>query len=174
MKPLLMLFVIVVAALLMSCNSPARHQRGGTTTQTLGAPAPAPVHAPAQTLVQPENPEGESRQIIVRTITTTTPAGDTVTTTEKAETVIGGSQDLVGILKAYGQTEYMRRLVLALVLGVIAYRVRVEWPVASWGLAIGSVLVGFFGMTAAIATAVFGTTVFVTYYVVRAQRGAIL
>lgn len=164
---LLVLGMAACLAFLSACASAPRHQRGGTTSQTLGTPAP--VIAPSQALQQPENPEGESRQVIVRTITTTTPAGDTVTTTEKAETVIGGSQDLADMLKAYAATEYMRRIALALILGVIAFRVRNEWPLASWGLGIGAVAVAFFGLPAVIATATFGVTVYVVYHVVRSQ-----
>lgn len=156
-----------VATLLSGCNTAPRHQRGGITSQTLGSPAP--VIAPAQTLQQPENPEGESRQVIVRTVTTTTPTGDTVTTTEKAETVIGGSQDLADMLKAYAATEYTKRIALALILGIIAFRVRNEWPLASWGLGIGAVAVAFFGLPAVIATATFAVTVYVVYHVVRSQ-----
>lgn len=163
--------LVLAATLLGGCTNAPRHQRGGSTAQTLGT-APAIRIAPAQTLQQPENPEGESRQVIVRTITTTTPAGDTITTTEKAETVIGGSQSLADILKEYAAADYIRRLAMALIIAVIAYRVRVEWPTISWGLGIGAAIVAFYGLPAVIGCAVFGGAVFLTYHVVRSKLAA--
>lgn len=173
----LVLLAVLFLALLAGCSSAPRHQRGGAASQSLGLSAPvtprslaqpgaSPVAAaaPAQTLVQPENPEGESMQELRETVTTTTPAGDVVTTVRTARTVIGGSQDLAEMVKAYAASEYTRRLALALVLAVVAFAVRRDWPSLQWVLGGGAVLVAFCGLGWALAVLGAGGGVVLAYY----------
>ena len=172
-------FVFLVS--LSGCQMAPRHQRGGRTAQTLGfsvtAPAtsqPGTSHLPAvQTLTQPENPEGESLQELTETTTTTAPSGEVVTVVKRARTVIGGSQRLADILKEYASTEYARRIALALVLGVVAFAVRKEWPSLQWVFGIGAVAVAFFGPLAVLGVAGAAGGLIVAYYIVTARLAAV-
>ena len=181
----LVLLAVLFLALLAGCASAPRHQRGGAASQSLGLspavtprslplPGASPVAqsaAPAQTLVQPENPEGESMQELRETVTTTTPAGDVVTTVRTARTVIGGSQSLTDIMRAYAASEYTRRLALALVLAVVAFAVRRDWPSLQWVFGLGAVIVAFYGLAAVLAVAGAAGGIVVAYYIVSARIG---
>lgn len=177
------LCVVLIVCLLTGCSSPPRHQRGGRAAQSLGfTPPVTPRSQPAagaspipasQTLTQPENPEGESVQEIRETTTTTTPAGEVVTVVKSARTVIGGSQDLADIMQEYAASEYARRIALALILGVIAFAVRREWPSLQWVFGVGAVAVAFFGPFAVLAVAGLGTGIVLAYYIVSAKLAAL-
>lgn len=178
----LVLLLILVAVLAAGCASQPRHQRGGSAAQSLGfsfspppAPAPAAQPAPAvQVLTQPENPDGESMQEIRETTTTTTPTGDVVTVVKSARTVIGGSQSLAEIAKAYASSEYTRRLALALVLAVVAFAVRREWPSLQWVFGGGAVLVAFCGLGWALAVLGAGGGMVLAYYVTTLKVGPVV
>lgn len=175
----LLLLVLAIVWFLSGCGAPVqRHQRGGASAQTLGAPAldvgrplaGAPITgAPRQSMTQPENPEGQSQQEMSRTTTTTHADGSVTTTREVAKTVIGGSQSLTDILKAYAAGEYMRRIAIALIMGLVAWLMRKEWPLIAGVLAIGALVVAFFGPGYALAFAGAGAGIYVAYHVVRAQ-----
>lgn len=182
----LVLLAVLWLALLAGCATAPRHQRGGAASQSLGHSAtvtprmpsspgasPAAPAGPAQTLVQPENPEGESMQEMRETVTTTTPAGDVVTTVRTARTVIGGSQSLSDIMKAYAASEYTRRLALALVLAVVAFAVRKDWPSLQWVFGGGAVLVAFCGLGWALAILGAGGGVVLAYYLTTLKAGGL-
>ena len=162
-------------ACLPGCSAQPRHQRGGRTAQTLGVTfqdvrAPGVSQLPAvQTLTQPENPEGESLQELTETTTTTAPSGEVVTVVKRARTVIGGSQDLADILQEYAATEYARRIALALILGVVAFAVRKEWPSLQWVFGLGAVAVAFFGPLAVLGVAGAAGGLIAAYYIVSAR-----
>jgi hypothetical protein len=159
-------------------TAPPSHQKGGSTMQSLShllsadqeysVPAPLP-NAPTQILQQPENPEGTSVQSLVRTTTTTQPDGSVTTTTERAETSIGGSQDLADIIKEYLGAEYMKRLSIALIMALIAFKVRREWPMIAGVLAIGALIVAYFGLAYVVAISSAAGGLFVAYYVVKSK-----
>lgn len=131
---------------------------------------PAPLsNAPTQMLQQPENPEGASVQSLVRTTTTTQPDGSVTTTIERAETSIGGSQDLADIMKEYLGAEYMKRLSIALIMALIAFKVRREWPIIAGVLAIGALIVAYFGLAYVVAISGAAGGLFVAYYVVKSK-----
>ena len=160
--------------LLGGCAPVQRHQRGGGSSQSLGDARPAPVIAPYQAMQQPENPEGQSLQELTRTVTTTHADGSVTTTREVARTVIGGSQRLADILKEYAKGEYMRRIALALIMGLIAWLLRKEWPLVAGVLGIGALVVAFFGPGWALAFAGAGAGIYVTYYIVSARIGRVI
>lgn len=184
-----MVTLMIVSLLSVSgCARSPRHQKGGTIAQSLGwssqlgnpgsAPTPqSPLASPllggAQSLTQPENPQGESMQELRETTTTTTPAGDVVTVVKSARTVIGGSQDLADIMKAYAASEYMRRIALALILAVVAFAVRRDWPSLQWVFGLGAVAVAFFGPLAVLAVAGIGAGIIAAYYIVSAKLAAL-
>lgn len=176
--------VILVTLILVSafgCGNPkAAKQRGGGTSQgfvtdgDFGVPAPPDV-APApsmgmkQSLAQPENPEGESRQTMSEERTEVRPDGTVVRTVRKASTELGGSQDVADILKAYASGEYAKRMLLALFLGALAWFGRREWPVAAGVLAAGAVATAFFGPVAALCAVVFAGGLWVAYHVLKSR-----
>ena len=152
---LLILVTLVLVAAFGCANNGATRVKGGGSSQefpasdNFGMPAPAdasePASAPAvrQSLAQPENPEGESRQKMSEERTEVRPDGTVIRTVRHASTELGGSQDLAEILKEYAGTEYTRRLLLALLLGAVAWTARREWPVAAGLLAAGAVATAF-------------------------------
>ena len=107
------------------------------------------------------------------TVTTTTPAGDVVTTVRTARTVIGGSQDLADIIKEYSASEYTRRLALALVLAVAAFAVRKDWPSLQWVFGAGAVLVAFCGVGWALAILGGAGGVVFAYYATTLKAGGL-
>lgn len=174
-----------MVGLLTGCARTPCHQKGGTIAQSLGwslappglgALTPPPPASPsmggAQSLTQPENPQGESMQEL-RETTTTTPTGEVVTVVRSARTVIGGSQDLADMIKAYAASEYMRRLALALILAVMAFAVRREWPSLQWVFGLGAVAVAFFGPVAVLTVAGLGAGILAAYYIVSAKFAAL-
>jgi hypothetical protein len=173
--------VILVTAILVAafgCASPkAAKQRGGAATQgfvidgDFGMPAPVDVPQPAmnQTLAQPENPEGESKQTMTEERTEVRPDGTVIRTIRNAATELGGSQSVADILKAYASGEYAKRILLALLLGGVAWFIRTEWQVASGVLAAGAVATAFFGPIAALCAAVFAGGVWVAYHVMKSR-----
>ncbi len=177
MKSAALILAVVFLAALAGCSSAPRHQRGGSTAQTLGfsvtprpSAQPGQSHAPVmQTLTQPENPEGESMQEMRETTTTTAPTGEVVTVVKSARTVIGGSQDFADIMKAYAASEYTRRIALALILAVIAFAVRREWPSLQWVFGLGAVAVAFFGPLVVLSVAGLGVGIVGAYYIVSAK-----
>lgn len=161
------LVLLTLFALAAGCGSPVqRHQKGGRTAQTLGAP---PAAAPLQTLQQPENPEGRSVQELRRTTTTTAPTGEVVTTVEVAHTEIGGSQDLAQIIKQAAASDYFRRIALALILAVLAFAVRREWPSLQWVFGLGAVAVAFFGLPVVLVVAGLGGGIVLAYHILSAR-----
>jgi hypothetical protein len=174
--------------LLVGCatSKPPPHQKGGSAAQSLG-PAPAmprlniptaqpkladPVfHVPVagQAMQQPENPLGESKQVLHRTITTTAPTGEVVTTVERAETVIGGSQSLADIAKQIMGAEHWKNMAVALLMGIIAWIMRKEWPTVAGILALGAIVVAFFGLQWALGFAGIGGGIFIGYHLLKSQ-----
>lgn len=172
---------------LAACRTGPPHQKGGNAAQSLG-PAPAmpklniahasprlsdPAFAvlPSQSMQQPENPLGESKQVLRRTITTTAPTGEVVTTVETAETVIGGSQSLADIAKQIMSADHWRNMAVALLMAIVAWYARREWPTVAVVLAIGAIVVALFGLKWALGFGAMGGGLVVGYYVVRAQFG---
>ena len=172
-RALILITLILVAA--YGCARPTAHQKGGKIAQSLGEPAysdvlPRPAVAPAvpsQSLVQPENPAGESRQSISETTTTTKPDGTVVTTVKKADSVIGGSQDLADIIGAYMKGEYMRRLMIALGLAVLAWKLKEEWPVVAVILGSGAAAVVILGEIWTLVAACLAGGVFIAYHALK-------
>lgn len=172
---------LVVTILLVSvfgCKSAPRYQKGGNTTQSFPPPAEQflPGAAPvaegsgmSQTLGQPENAQGQSKQDMVEEKTVVRPDGTVERTRRSAGTVIGGSQSLTDILKTYYDDEYSKRMILALLLGVAAWYLRTEWPVKAGVCAVGAVLTAFFGPIAAACTALFCGGIFVAYHVLKSR-----
>lgn len=170
---------IVVTILLVSvfgCKSGSpRYQKGGTTVQSF-PPAPAtslapaaPVEGQTQSLAQPENAQGQSKQDMTEEKTVVHPDGTVERTRRTAGTVIGGSQSLTDILKVYGESKYFQRLALAALLGMAAWYYRLEWPVVASTLALGAILTAFFGPVAAAISAAVCAGLFVAYHVLKAQ-----
>jgi len=175
---------LMLAGCLTSKGPP--HQKGGATAQSLG-PAPAMpklnmrtaqpqladsafvVPVAGQAMQQPENPLGESKQVLHRTITTTAPTGEVVTTVERAETVIGGSQSLADIAKQIMGADHWRNMAVALLMGIIAWIMRREWPTIAGILALGAIVVAFFGLQWALGFAGIGGGIFVGYHLLRSQ-----
>lgn len=168
-------FALLVLFALPGC-SVTRHQKGGKAGQSLSSPVPvfaAPIHIPAsQTIEQPENPQGESRQNLARVVTTVDPVSGVITSTsEKAETTIGGSQDLAKIVKEKVGADHLRNLAAALCMGLVAWLMRREWPYLAGALGIGAVFTAFFGLWIALGFAGFvGGGMFV-YFAARARIG---
>jgi hypothetical protein len=181
------LVAISLLALLAGCATKTPpHQKGGSTAQSLG-PAPTMpklnmtttqpqladaafvVPVAGQAMQQPENPLGESKQVLHRTITTTAPTGEVVTTVERAETVIGGSQSLADIAKQIMGAEHWRNMAVALLMGIIAWIMRREWPTIAGILAFGAIVVAFFGLQWALAFAGVGGGIFIGYHILRSQ-----
>lgn len=162
---------VFLLAAVAGCKTAPRHQRGGSASQSLGVTRPASpaLEQSQQTLTQPENPEGESEQELTETTTTTAPSGEVVTVVKRARTVIGGSQDFADIVKEYAASEYARRIALALVLGVIAFAARKEWPSLQWVFGVGAVAVAFFGPALVLAVSGVGVGIIVAYYIVSAR-----
>ena len=122
-----------------------------------------------QVFWQPENPEGPSIQKLVRTITTTAPTGEVVTTVERAETQVGGSQSLADIAKEIMGAEHWRNMAVALLMGIIAWIMRREWPTIAGILAFGAIVVAFFGLQWALAFAGVGGGIFIGYHLLKSQ-----
>lgn len=170
----------LIAVILFGCKTSPRYQKGGTTTQSFPAlsapmqvsqpaPAPAPAEGQSQTLAQPENAQGPSKQDMVEERTVMHPDGSVERTKRTAATVIGGSQSLTDILKTYYDDQYTRRLVLAILLGLAAWYLRNEWPVKAGVLAAGAVLTAFFGPVAAAIAASICAGIFVAYHVLKSR-----
>lgn len=165
---------------LTGCNSVPRHQKGGSSSQwfpsisamipttQMEAP-PADPGTPMQSMQQPENPEGVSTQTLHRTITTTTPDGAVVTTVERAETTVGGSQDMVAMIKEAVGADQLRALLLALIMAFAAYLCRREWPFVAVALSVGAVVVAVFGITYALGFGGISLGAVVAYYIARAR-----
>jgi hypothetical protein len=171
---------------LTACKTFPPHQKGGNAAQSLGKapaaprliidhPAPRPSEygfdpaIPSQSMQQPENPLGESKQILRRTITTTAPTGEVVTTVETAETVIGGSQSLADIAKQIMSADHWRNMAVALLMAIIAWYARKEWPTVATVLAVGALIVAFFGLKWALGFGAAGGGIVIGYYILRAQ-----
>ena len=173
----LALIITILLVSVFGCKTAPRYQKGGNTSQTFpSAPALAPVTEPApagsgvsQTLTQPENAQGQSKQDMVEEKTVVRPDGTVERTRRSAGTVIGGSQSLTDILKTYYDDEYSKRMILALLLGVAAWYLRTEWPVKAGVCAVGAVLTAFFGPIAAACTALFCGGIFVAYHVLKSR-----
>jgi hypothetical protein len=167
------LLAVSLLALLAGCATKTPpHQKGGNAAQSLGSSPPAPalvIEHPAQSMQQPENPLGESKQVLHRTITTTAPTGEVVTTVERAETVIGGSQSLADIAKQIMGADHWRNMAVALLMGIVAWIMRREWPTIAGILAFGAIVVAFFGLQYALAFAGVGGGVFLGYHLLRSQ-----
>jgi hypothetical protein len=116
--------ILILCLLLAGCITTP--QKGGRSVQVL----PPQV---VQEMVQPDNPEGESRQVVVRV--TQHPDGTVVT--ERAETALGGSQDLAAIVRAASSTNALRGAFIAVFLtlgATVAFSK--GWPI------VGVVLIG--------------------------------
>ena len=177
------LLAVSLLALLAGCATKGPpHQKGGGGAQSLGLPPMPPnlvqvtPQAPTlkndtaqQVFWQPENPEGPSIQKLVRTITTTAPTGEVVTTVERAETQVGGSQSLADIAKEIMGADHWRNMAVALLMGIIAWIMRREWPTIAGILAFGAIVVAFFGLQWALAFAGVGGGVFLGYHILRSQ-----
>jgi len=158
--------VLIAAFLFLACIgcNTTRHQKPGRSTQSL------PPVATVQDMQQPENPTGESRQQAERSVTTIDPKTGVVTvTTDRAETVIGGSQDLAAIVREKVGADHLRNLSLALAMGLIAWILRREWPIVAGVLAVGAIIVAFFGIGWALGFGGFGLGALIAYYVARSQ-----
>jgi hypothetical protein len=155
------------------CSGVVKHQKGGRASQSLGVSIPPMDYMgmpPEQFMEQPENPVGESRQAMARTVTTVDPASGVVTsTTEHAETTIGGSQDLAKIIKQKVGADHLRNLIAALLMAAVAWLCRREWPIVGVALGVGAVVVAFFGIAWAVGFAGFGLGAVVIYYAARSQ-----
>lgn len=174
----LCLFALAVSLACSGC-SVTRHQKPGRSSQlmpaSIGLPADYPAGWGMQEMTQPENPIGESRQNAERTTTTVDPKTGVVTvTTDKAETVIGGSQDLAAIIKEKVGADHLRNLVAALLMAVVAWCCRREWPIVAIALGVGAVVVAFFGLGWAIGFAGFSLGGVVIYYAARAKLAPIV
>jgi hypothetical protein len=171
------LWAVLLLALLTGCPTAPRHQKGGGGAQTLG-PAPMPPtlvqvqpravalkgDTAQQVFWQPENPEGPSVQKLVRTITTTAPTGEVVTTVERAETQVGGSQSLADIAKQVMGAEHWKNMAVALLMAGIAWALRKQWPTPAGVLALGAIIVAFFGIKWALAVGGLSAGVFLGYH----------
>jgi hypothetical protein len=163
------LLAVSLLALLAGCATKTPpHQKGGTTAQSLG-PAPTMpklkmttaqpqladsafvVPVAGQAMQQPENPLGESKQVLHRTITTTAPTGEVVI----AKQVMGA--------------DHWRNMAVALLMGIVAWIMRREWPTIAGILAFGAIVVAFFGLQWALAFAGIGGGVFLGYHLLRSQ-----
>jgi predicted RND superfamily exporter protein len=171
------LAAIALLLALTGCNSIPRPQKGGSSGQSF-PPIPASsfvattqqsAPAPMQIMHQPENPEGVSTQLLHRTVTTTSPDGSVVTTVERAETTVGGSQDMAAIIKEAVGADQLRALLLALIMGFTAFLCRHPWPFVAVALAVGAVVVAVFGIAYALAFGGIGLGAVVAYYIARAQ-----
>lgn len=172
--------LLLLLALLAGCSTVPRHQKGGSSGQSFPpvssfvptfqrAAPPVEQPAPMQVMHQPENPEGVSTQSLHRTITTTAPDGSVVTTVERAETVVGGSQDLTAMIKEAVGVDQLRALLLALIMAFAAYFCRKEWPFVAVALGVGAVVVAVFGVTYAMIFGGVSIGAVISYYIVRAQ-----
>lgn len=174
---LVILVTVILVAAFGCANPKAAKHKGGATSQEFvtdanwGMPAPADAVEPAvrQTLAQPENPEGESKQNMSEERTEVRPDGTVIRTVRHAATELGGSQSVADILKAYASGEYAKRLLLAILLGAVAWSCRLQWPVASGLLAAGAVATAFFGPIAALAAACLSAGVWVGYQVLKSR-----
>jgi hypothetical protein len=172
----LTIIATILLASVFGCKSGSpRYQKGGTTVQsfpatvaTALAPA-APVEGQSQSLAQPENAQGNSKQDMTEEKTVVHPDGTVEQTRRTAGTVIGGSQSLTDILKVYGESKYFQRLALAVMLGMAAWYFRIEWPVVASALALGAILTAFFGPIASAIAAAVCAGLFIAYHVLKAQ-----
>jgi hypothetical protein len=117
--------ILMLVLLLAGCKTTI--QQGGASAQS--------IPLATQTMSQPENPAGSSEQQFVRV--TQHPDGTVIT--ERATTVLGGSQDMAAIVKAYGTVGMLKGLLLALCLsvgGIVA--MSRGWPVLGLVLALGA------------------------------------
>jgi hypothetical protein len=180
------LAAIIAVLVLAGCKTGGPpHQKGGKAAQSLGpAPAMPQLHIahtapklanptftvpPSQSMQQPENPLGESKQVLRRTITTTAPTGEVVTTVETAETVIGGSQSLADIAKQIMGAEHWRNMAVALLMAIVAWYARKDWPTVAVILAVGALVVALFGLKWALGFGAAGGGMVIGYYILRAQ-----
>jgi len=120
-----MRWLLLIALLMTGCKTTI--QQGGASAQS--------VPMATQTMSQPQNPAGSSEQQFVRV----TQHLDGTVVTERATTVLGGSQDMAAILKAYGTADMLKGLLLAvcLAVGAIVSMSR-GWPVLGLVLAFGA------------------------------------
>ena len=103
------------------------HQKGGGTSMSIPQDAtPPPPPYTDLVMAQPENPEGSSTLTYKQTKTLVHPDGTVESTTTETGTEIGGSQDFVGIAKAYAKTDQFKGLLMALLLLLCAYRAHVK------------------------------------------------
>lgn len=161
----------LLACILFGCKTAPRYQKGGVSSQSFPQTSTAPALSPApegnqtQTLAQPENAQGQSKQTMTEERTIVHLDGTVERTKRTAGTVLGGSQSLTDILKTYYDDEYSKRLILALLMGGAAWYFRTEWPVKAGILAIGAILTAFFGPIASALTAAVCGGIFVAYHV---------
>lgn len=167
----------IVFLTLAGCSAVPKHQKGGWSNQSFPltpidvATTPLPV-PPMQSMSQPENPEGVSSQLLSRTITTTKPDGSVVTTVEKAETVVGGSQNMAEIVKEAVGADRLKALLVSFIMLAVAFYLRNEWKFVAGILTIGAAVVAVFGLAFAGWFGSAGIAIFVTYHIVKAQNPA--
>jgi len=135
---------LAVLLWVIACNAPKTDGGGGH--QSID-PRTGTV---AQEIEAPDNPASESRSELRDVETTTTAPDGTVTTTKQRESVIsiGTAQDLAGILESEGAVEYLRGILLAIVLVIVAV----------WQLRKGHHLLGAIAGAGAFASIVYGVS----------------
>ena len=127
------LLVAIAALLLAGCLS--THQKGGAARHSM----PPPPAAIAE-LQQPENPQGPSTQRVENVRTTIHPDGTVVVEGAKAETTIGGSQDLSKIVKAAATATNARKAAKGILLLLLAFvLLKKGWPTPALFAVFGSV-----------------------------------
>lgn len=120
--------IILLITLLTACHPPA--QRGGASMQDIAT----------QTLLQPDNPDGASTQVMEKITTTATPDGTTITETARTETTISGAQDYAAIVSEWAKMQNKDAVVFilgAILISIFAYRrkyplIAFAFAVAAW------------------------------------------
>jgi hypothetical protein len=164
-------FALVLTTLLFAVGCGGRAMlaktKGGGSEQ--GFPAPADVPGMSQRLEQPENPEGKSAQTMAEERTEIRPDGTVIRTVRTASTELGGSQDVADILRAYLGGEHFKRVALGLLLGLLAWLGRREWPVAAGVLALGAVATAFFGLPAVLISASMAGGLWLAWHILKSR-----
>lgn len=125
-------FAVLCLLWLAACQVAPPPPKGGSSTQRV--PLAAEQH-----MVQPDAPEGISRQFWEERTTTHSPDGITTVREIRAGTDLGGSQDWAKIVAQYARADLLKGLLIALGLligGILAWRH--DWPLAAACLFLGA------------------------------------